>query len=117
MLKNVKFTAILLIAIFCITSIVSCGPSQEKVEAVQNKYAELLNLHNEIVELCEIFEIGEDTEIGQAVNEYADLLNSIHNEDLNNCSNDELDSFISDLNEAIDALASAKTVLQDLAVG
>ena len=117
MSKYVKFTALILITVFCITSIVSCGPSQAKIDEVQTKYAELVTLHNDVVELCKIFDITDEDEIGIAVNEYADLLNSINDEELDKYTNDELDGFINDLKAAIDAMTSAKAVLQDLAEG
>ena len=112
-----KKTALLLIAILCITTIISCGPSQEKIDKVQTKYAELVALHNDVVDLCAILEIYEDDTIGPAINEIADLLNSIKDEELNQYSNDELDGFISDLNEAIEAMSSLKAVLQNEVAG
>lgn len=74
------------------------GPSKAKVEEVQGVYAQLVDRHNEVVAL---YANMEHDELSQQLDEMAENLKSIGQQDTKEMSNEELDEIIADLNENI----------------
>lgn len=95
MKKRVYITAACLLMIF----MTACGgPSKAKVEEVQSVYAQLVDRHNEVVAL---YANLEHDELSQQLDEMAESLKSIGQQDTKEMTNEELDEIIVDLNEHI----------------
>lgn len=74
------------------------GPSEEKVQEVQESYAQLVSRHNEVIE--SYAGLNDDTLNGK-LDEMAENLNSIGQQDTKNMTDEELDAIIANLNENI----------------
>lgn len=97
--RNRKKSALLLVVGVTVALMTACGgPSKEKVKEVQEVYAQLVNRHNEVVEA---YAGMSDETLGRQLDEMAENLNTIGQQDTKNMTDEELDKIIADLNENI----------------
>lgn len=97
-------------ALLCLTIVLAAacgGPSEEKVKEVQSAYAELVNRHNEVIEA---YADLKDDSLSQELDEMAEKINTIGQQDTDGMTEEELDDVIADLKDNIasydDILAS-----------
>lgn len=109
-----KKVQVLLIGLAVISAAGCGGPSKEKVEEVQSVYAELVSRHNEVVEE---YADSEDTSLSTQLDEMAEKINDIGQQDTKDMTNDELDGIIADLKENIavydDILVSIEKIREE----
>lgn len=91
MRKYMKMLGICLILLM----ITGCGgPSEEKLEEVRGVYAELINRHNEVIE---IYAGMKDDSMNKELDSMAQQINDIGQQDIRHMSEEEIDTTIEEL--------------------
>ncbi len=93
-----KFIQILVIALFAVVMTGCGGPSKEKIEEVQSVYNQLVERHNEVIE---VYADVHDASLSQQLDEMADKINSIGQQDVKDLSDVQIDEIITELQENI----------------
>lgn len=102
----------ILVTCLLMINMAACGnPSKEKIEEVQNVYAQLVSLHNDVVDQ---YAQLDNEELSEQLDAMAENIKSIGYQDAKDMTNKELDQVIADLNENIatydDILASIEEI-------
>ncbi|MCL2074091.1 MAG: hypothetical protein FWH18_09225 [Marinilabiliaceae bacterium] len=103
----------ILVAVVLSAAFVSCGPSAEKIKAVQDAYASLVELINETTEFVDgasAQNLITQEEIDE-YNQMVDAVNELGEVDLQKSSNAELDATLASINEMKAEVSQLKSVL------
>ena len=92
------FLSVCLILTCLGTFLTGCAPSDEELSAAQDKYAELVQIHNEVVEAHKEVD---DTSYDDALSVLQDDLNTIQSYNLNDMSEEEISLLISTMDTLI----------------
>jgi major membrane immunogen (membrane-anchored lipoprotein) len=101
-MKKIKslLMAFMIVAVFALTA---CGGgiSDETWNTIQYDYAQVSEMHNKIVEYCNENGFDETTELGQAINASADVINKAGETDRDDLDDESAQAMIDDLESAI----------------
>lgn len=87
------------------------GPSEEKIKEVQSVYSQLVDRHNEVIDLyADIM----DASLSQNLDEMADEINSIGQQDVKELSDSQIDEIISELQEYITTYDSILSSIDEI---
>lgn len=92
------FLPFFLILAFLVTFLTGCAPSAEMLAAAQDKYTELVQIHNEVVE---VHKEVDDTSYDDALSVLQDDLNTIQSYNLKDMSEEEITLLISTMDTLI----------------
>lgn len=92
--------SIRLLLIFLVMALLTgCGsPSKEKIQEVQGIYAQLVSRHNEVIEL---YAGIEDDSFSDKLDEMAENINSIGQQDMKSLTNEEIEQIAEELQQNI----------------
>lgn len=93
-----KFVQILVTVLMAVIMTGCGGPSSDKIEEVQGKYSQLVDRHNEVIE---VYADVLDASLSQKLDEMADKINSIGQQDVKDLSDAQIDEIIVELQENI----------------
>lgn len=111
MKKNMRLLTACLLVVF----LTGCGgPSREKIEEVQNIYAQLVNKHNEVIE---VYANIEDDSFSKELDQMAENINSIGQQDMKSLTNEEIEEIADELQQNItmynDILSSIEKIVDE----
>lgn len=90
------------------------GPSKEKIEEVQNIYAQLVSRHNEVIE---IYSNIEDDSFSAELDKMAVNINSIGQQDMKGLTNEEIEEIAAELQQNIamydDIISSIEKIMEE----
>ncbi len=92
------FLPFFLILAFLVTFLTGCAPSAEMLAAAQDKYTELVQIHNEVVE---VHKEVDDTSYDDALSVLQDDLNTIQSYNLKDMSEEEITLLMSTMDTLI----------------
>lgn len=108
MKKKIRLVSVLVVSI----CLIGCGgPSKEKIKEVQEVYARLLECHNETIE---VYADIEDDSFSKELNEMAQRLKSIGEQDAQLMTEEELDAAIAGLKENIVRYEEIRASMEEL---
>lgn len=85
-----KIISILIICCISI-SLIACGPSEEKINEVQNKYMELVEIHNQVVEAHKGIS---DSSLDESLTKLREQMSEVEGYNLNKMKDEEIDTLI-----------------------
>ncbi len=100
---------ILILCMLCLCS--ACGTSDEKIAQAQQKYAELANIHNQVVEAHK--EIS-DASLDQELVELKEEVSGLESYNLAEMKNEEIDRLIQTMDELIASYGDYLELLSDI---
>lgn len=105
---------IVLICLAAVTASACGSPSGEKIAKVQGIYADLVNLHNEVVE--EYVDL-EDNSFSAELNEMAEKIDDIGQKDTQGMTNAELDAIVDEMNGYKESYEGMLVSIQEMKSG
>ena len=89
----------------------ACGPSQEMVEKAQQKYAQMVEIHNEVVEAHRQIK---DNSLDQALQELGGRAAAVEDYNLSEMKEEEIDQLVADMDSLIASYKEYQTMISDL---
>ena len=89
----------------------ACGPSQEMVEKAQQKYAQMVEIHNEVVEAHRQIK---DNSLDQALQELGGRAAAVEDYNLSEMKEEEIDQLVADMDSIIASYKEYQTMISDL---
>lgn len=89
----------------------ACGPSQETVAKAQQKYAQMVEIHNEVVEAHRQIK---DNSLDQALRELGGRAAAMKDYNLSEMKEEEIDRLVADMDSIIASYKEYQTMISDL---
>lgn len=96
---------------FLFLFLTACGPSEEKIAQAQQKYSELAETHNNVVEAHKSIS---DNSLDEALTALADKVTIVGNYNLQEMKDEEIDLLIQTMDSLIDSYDEFMTALTDI---
>ena len=105
-----KILSIFMICILCI-AVTACGPSDEKVAQAQQKYAELVEIHNRVVEAHKVVT---DNSLDESLTNLREQVTDVESYNLTEMKDEEIDILIQIMDTLIASYEDCLNTLADI---
>lgn len=105
-----KLLSIFMICTLCIV-VTACGPSDEKVAQAQRKYAELVEIHNQVVEAHKIVA---DNSLDETLTNLREQITDVEGYNLTEMNDEEIDLLIQIMDTLISSYEECLNTLTDI---
>ena len=113
--KGMKNKGRIILACLLALIVSGCGmPSGERIAEVQGMYADLVNLHNEVVEA---YAVVEDDSYGEELDAMAERVNNIGQQDTQGMTNEELNAAAEEIDAYKETYLQMMTAIQEMGDG
>lgn len=113
--KGMKNKGRIILACLLALIVSGCGmPSGERIAEVQGMYADLVNLHNEVVEA---YAVVEDDTYGEELDAMAERVNNIGQQDTQGMTNEELNAAAEEIDAYKETYLQMMTAIQEMGDG
>lgn len=105
-----KIVSLFMICVLC-ALVTACGPSEEKVEQAQQRYAELAEIHNQVVEMHKSVT---DDSLDDSLTRLREQITDVENYNLAEMKDEEIDILIQIMDTLISSYRECLDTLQEI---